>query len=254
MQWRRSFLAQHLEMMRRAVALVGGQSVLWEDRVPGADHRVTLNLRDDGRRSDRGGERVAMDDRRLGAIEADAHGVDKQVVGTKRELTDGLFHRALRGPVDVDLVDGGDVDSSYRPGQSVLADSWRKRLALLALKQLGITQAANAVAGIENHRGSNHWAEERSAADFVNAGDQLRACSPREFFVLQRALQLLQQAQLQSGLRNRLLARRLLRRFCSCCSGGGCQRGPPTTRTRLLNHEERACASPHAASACYNKS
>src|SRR5208283_3402768 len=227
MQRRWTFLPQHLQMVRRAVALVGGQSVLWEDRVPGADHRVSLDLRDDGRRSDRGGERVAMDDRRLGAIEADAHGVDQQVVGTKRQLADGFLHGALGGPVDVDLVDGGDVYSSYRPGERVLADSRRKRLALLTVEQLGIAQPANAVAGIENHRGGNHWAEERSAADFVHAGDQLCARSPRELFVLQRALQLLQQAQLESGLGNRFLIRRLLQRFLSGWFGGYCQNGLP---------------------------
>ena len=116
------FSRSTLEMLGRAVALVRGQPVFGIDRVPGADHRVPLDLRDDGGRGNRGRQRIAMDDRRLCALEVDAHGVDQQVVGEQRQLADRFFHRALRRPVDVDLVDGGDVDSGDRPRQRMLAN------------------------------------------------------------------------------------------------------------------------------------
>ncbi len=50
--------------------------------------------------------------------------------------------------------------------------------AALGGQELGIAQAADAVAGVENHGGSDHGAEQRSAANLVHAGNQARAGFP----------------------------------------------------------------------------
>ncbi len=101
--------------------------------------------------------------------------------GRSCNMRDGLFHGALRGPVDVDLVDGGDVNSGNGPGQRVLANARRQLLARLAVQQLGIAQPADAIAGIEDHGRGHHWPEQRSPADLIDARDQPGSRGPRHF-------------------------------------------------------------------------
>ena len=201
-----ALLAQRLQVVRRAVALVGRKPILREDRVPCGDHSVALDFGDDGSRGDRGRKGVSVDDGRLRAFEVYAHGVDQQVVGRKRELSDSHFHGAFRGPINVDLIDGGDVHRRDRPSQRVLANPRRQLFARFAVQQLGIAQPANAIARVEDYGRRDHGSEQRSPSDFIHARHELRARVPRQLFVLQRALEPLQQAQLQRGRGDRLVA------------------------------------------------
>src|SRR6516164_3937690 len=116
-----------------------------------------------------------MYDWRLHAFEVNVQRIDQQMVGTKRKFAYRLLHRALRSPVDIDLVDGRNVNRGNRPGQRVLANLWGKLLTLLAVQQLGVAQPANSIVRVENHCGGHDGAKERSPTDFVDTGNQLRA-------------------------------------------------------------------------------
>ena len=74
-------LTQGSEMMRRAVSLIGGQSVNGKHRVPLPDHAIALNLSQDRGRSDGCGKRVAVNDGPLRQIAVQPQRIDQQMVG-----------------------------------------------------------------------------------------------------------------------------------------------------------------------------
>ena len=103
--------------------------------------------------------------------------------GRGRELGDRLLHGALRGPVDVDLVNDCDVDRRDCISQAVFADARGELFARLTVEQLGVTQSAKPMVRFENHRCGRHRTEEASAAYFVHSGDELCARCPGQLLV-----------------------------------------------------------------------
>ncbi len=130
----------------------------------------------------------------LRQLAIDAHCVDQQMGGGWGQLFDCTQHGEPRCVINIDLIDARRVDRCNRPGDGPLANQQRQPLAALGWEQFRISQSTNPVGRIENYRRRHYRSEERSAADFVNAGNQRGALGPGELFKLERAAQLFQQS------------------------------------------------------------
>ncbi len=148
-------LAQGGQVARRAVAFIRRQSVDREDRVPFHDHAVALDLGQDGRSGDRGRQGIAVNDRLLRKVAVEAQRVHQQVVGSGIEAKHRFPHGQTRGLVNIDLIDAGGIDGRNRPGDGMLADSFRQNFAPFRRQQLGIAQTAYPIRRIEDHGGSD---------------------------------------------------------------------------------------------------
>ncbi len=181
--------------------LFDARPYIGKDRVPGGDHAVPFDLRNDGGGGDGGRERVAVNDRLLGKLAIESDGIDQKIARRRRKLLHGMKHRKARSLVDIDLIDAGGIHCGNGPGDGMLANQKREFFAALGREQFGIAQAANAVCRIvvliEDHGGSYYRAEQRSAADFIDSGNAFRARSPSPLFKLKSAAQFFQQAQLE---------------------------------------------------------
>jgi hypothetical protein len=209
MQRRGAVLPQGGEMVRSAISLVRCQAVHGKDRVPGGDHAVAFNLREDGGGGDRGRERVAVNDRLLREFGIEPDGIDQKIAGRRRQLLDGMEHGKARSLIDIDLIDAGGIHGGHGPGDAMLANSEREFLAAFGGNQFGITQATNAIGRIEDHGSGDDRAEQRSAANFVDSGNVVGARGPCPLLEIQSAAQFFQQAQLGGGGRQTVCVRRL---------------------------------------------
>src|ERR1700676_1832919 len=129
-------LAQGCEMVWRTVSLVRGQAIHGKDRVPGGDHAVTFDLRNDGGGGDGGRERVAMNDRSLGKLAIDSDCIDKKIARRWRQLLNRMQHGEARSLIDVDLIDASGIHGGDGPGDGMLANQERKFFAALGREQL----------------------------------------------------------------------------------------------------------------------
>ncbi len=188
-------LAQRGQVVWRAVSLIRCQSVHREDRVPGGDHAVPFDLGEDRGGGYRSGQRVTVDDRLLGKFTIEFYGIDEKMARRRRQLLDRMQHCEARSLINIDLIDAGGIDSGNGPGDGVLTNEGREFFATLGRKQFRIAQAANTVCGIENDGGGHNWAEQRSAADFIDSGNMPRARGPRSHLKFQSATQFFQKSQ-----------------------------------------------------------
>ena len=171
-------LLEGLAVLGRGVALVAGEAVLRELLVELAAERVAVDLGDDGGGGDGEAERVAVEEPGLLAGIVDVERVDDEVVGGDGELLAGEAHGEARGLVDVDAVDGLGVDGDDGEGEGHLADLAVELLAVLAVELLGVGEAhAREDADLfrKDDGGGDDGAEERAAADLVDAGDGAEA-------------------------------------------------------------------------------
>ena len=179
MQRRWSVLAQSREMAGRAVSLVRGEAVHGENRIPGGDHAVAFDFRDDRGGGDGTRERVAVNNRLLGKIAFESDRIDQKIACRWRQLLHRMQHGETRRVVDIDLIDAGGIHSGNGPGDGMLANQQREFFAALGRKQFRIAQAANAVCRvvifIEDHGGGDDRAEQRSTTDFIDSGNILCA-------------------------------------------------------------------------------
>jgi len=77
----------------------------------------------------------------------------------------------------------------------VVSNALGKHLAPPGQQQFGIAQTTHPIGGIENYRRRHDGAEQRPAADFVDARNVDRPGFPGLPLITQRAAQLLKQAQ-----------------------------------------------------------
>src|SRR5258708_22262473 len=108
-QRRRPALAESRKVLWRTVAFVRLEAVGGKDRVPFADHAVTLDFGKDGRGGDRHRQSIAVNDGMLRNIEIEFHGINEQVVRRGTELGHRLVHRNFRRLVNVDLINARGV-------------------------------------------------------------------------------------------------------------------------------------------------
>ena len=83
MQRRGAILAQRGDVMRSAVALVGGESVHGEHRVPLSDQPIAFDFSDDRCGGNRGRERVTVNYRTLRMFTVESQSVYEQVVWSR---------------------------------------------------------------------------------------------------------------------------------------------------------------------------
>src|SRR5258708_33906659 len=121
-------------------------------------------------------------------------------MGVGRKLQNGPGWCEQRGGIDVDLFKAGTVNRRDSISDGVLFDSFGQRLTRLLVNQLGVAQTADAVAGFKDHCTGDDGAKEAASADFVYAGDQGCARSPRQFFKACSALQPLEEPHLVRAL------------------------------------------------------
>ena len=136
-------------------------------------------------------KRIAVNDGTLGQVAIEAHRVHQKMIGLRIEKRNCVLHRHARRLVNIDLINPSGVHGSDGPDDCMFANALGKNFAAFCGQKLRVAQAANAIAGIEHDGCGDHRAEQRSAADFVHARHQLRARSPRQLFVFQRAAQTL---------------------------------------------------------------
>ncbi len=100
------------------------------------------------------------------------------MVGLEGEAGDGGEHGDARGLVDVDAVDGLGVDLGDGDGEGDAADAAVELFALFAGELFGVFEAG-AGEGVgafgQDDGGGDDGAEERAAADLVDAGDGAEA-------------------------------------------------------------------------------
>lgn len=116
-----------------------------------------------------------MNDFALWNFAIDLHGVDKKISRLRCQLLNGVQHRQARGMVNIDLVDAGGIHRGDGPRDGMFADADGEFFATFRGQEFRIAQTANAVGGIEDHSGRHDRAEERSAADLIDSGNQLCA-------------------------------------------------------------------------------
>ena len=115
---------------------------------------------------------------RAGQAGRDAVAVHQRVLGVRAQRVYGARHAGHRGVQDVEAVDLGGADEFQVPGQRPLADQRRQRLAARFAERLGIAQAFDGAARVQDHRGHGHRPGQRAAAGFVHAADAPRDHRP----------------------------------------------------------------------------
>jgi hypothetical protein len=121
------------------------------------------------------------------------------MVGFDGELHDGCEHGDASGLVDIDAVDGFDVDFGDGPGESFGADDAVHAFALIEVELLGVAEAAQTEVFREDDGGGDDGAEEGATTDFVNAGDQAGILLARLALVFCSAFEGLQEVHLAGG-------------------------------------------------------
>src|SRR5579863_914130 len=116
-----------------------------------------------------------------------------------------LQHRDSRSLIDVDLIDPGSIDGCNGPCNGVFADAFGQHFAPFREQQLGVTQASNAITGVEDDGGGNNRSEQGAAPDFVHARDQARPRLPGLLLKFHGAMQTFEQTKLGSRSRDRFL-------------------------------------------------
>src|SRR4029077_20009455 len=124
MQWRWAMFAQSCEMFGRAIAFVRTEAVRREDWIPLADHAVTVDLGQYRCGGDGSGECVAVNDGLLWHLAIEAHGIDKEIIGSWAELRDCVVHGKPRRMIDVDLIDARGIDRCNRPYHGMFSDAF----------------------------------------------------------------------------------------------------------------------------------
>ena len=140
--------AQCRQVLGRAVALVGGKTVLRVLLVQVLQQPVAVHLGQDGRGGDRRHQRVAIDDglgqhvqrRQPVAVHQHLHRLQAQAL-------DRALHRQHGGLQDVEPVDFLDAGLRNRAAQGLCADLVVQLFALQRRQHLGIGQAPDAAGG-----------------------------------------------------------------------------------------------------------
>src|SRR5207237_8699009 len=126
-------------------------------------------------------------------------------VGGGVQLCDGFLHGYSRCVIDVNLINAGSIHRGNGPRYGVLAYAFRQNFTAVCEQEFRIAQATNAVSRIQYDRGCNDWSKQRPTADFIYTGHQRCAGTPRQLFVLESAMETLQQAQLHRRCRKLFL-------------------------------------------------
>ena len=138
-----------------------------------------------------------MNDRLLGKLAIESDCIDQKIARRRRQLLNRTQHGEARSLVNIDLIDAGGIDGGNGPSDAMPANQEREFFAAFGRKQLGIAQPANAVCRvvvlIEDHGSRYDGAEQRSTADFIDSGNELRARSPSPLFKFKSAAQLFQE-------------------------------------------------------------
>jgi hypothetical protein len=82
---------------------------------------------------------------------------------------------------DIERIDFRDIGPTDSPSQAMTADLFEQALPLPLAKLLGITNASDRVARVENDRSGDHVSGQRAPPGLVDTGDQVTG--PRQQFV-----------------------------------------------------------------------
>lgn len=132
-----------IEMFRGGVTLVQGEPVA-RIKLVELDHQtVAGDFGEDTRGGDRGTEGVALDHRRLGAVEQRRwESVEEDVLGGWNQGVEGATHGFVGGAEDVDGIDGLSIEADDLPVQiGVVGELGEKALTVGGGKLFGIVQA-----------------------------------------------------------------------------------------------------------------
>src|SRR5688572_10094309 len=167
---------QARQVVHRGITLVPLESVVRTQHGHAGHESVPGCLREDRRCTDLADERIALDDRFKAAAKAQ-HGAVRATVavhadahGRDREAEERSPHREQRGLQDIQYVNLGGIDPANGPGARHAADSRSQPLALRRRELLGVPQAGNRPAWVQDHGCRYDRPGQRSPAGFVDAG------------------------------------------------------------------------------------
>src|SRR5277367_3896592 len=115
------------------------------------------------------------------------------------QLPNGVQHGQTRGLIDIDLIDARGINGGDGPGNATFTNEEIQLFSALGGKEFRIAQTSNAacdiVVRVKDDRRSYYGTEERSAADFIDSGDELCTGSPCALFKFQGATEFFQKTQ-----------------------------------------------------------
>ena len=131
---------------------------------------VAHGLGDDRRGADRRFPGITIDDGAGGAGHRlrQLVAVDERVRRHERKARQRALHSEHRRAEDVVAVDLVDLDRDDRKCERTASDQHGEPIALVLAEHLGIGEADDGLAWIEDHRGDDDGSGERSAAGFVD--------------------------------------------------------------------------------------
>src|SRR5258708_34600627 len=97
--------------------------------------------------------------------------LDERSIEDERESLQHRVHRLTARLIDVPRVNALRIVLRNRPCQPVFAEALRQLPAALRRNLLGIIEPHNAALGVQDHRGGNHWPEQRATPGLVQAGN-----------------------------------------------------------------------------------
>ena len=166
---------QRRQVSRRAVALVGRETVIGVPRMQLFAHPVARHFRQDRCRRDRAHQGVAANDGRYRTTQRrHAITVDHHTVRQQPQSFDGAAHRQHRCLQDVEHVDLFDAGTGHAATQGPCANQLVQRLAPPRREQLGVGQATDRLQLVEDHCRGHHRPGQWAAPGFVDTGDQAR--------------------------------------------------------------------------------
>ena len=163
--------AQCFEMVRRGVTFVAREPVLRINSVPLPHACVAVRFSQDGRGSDGNAARVSFDQGLLLDEHIELHGIDEEVVWRNGELLKRGSHGLARSLINIPGINALRVDFGDGPGEGVFANAFAKLGAAFSSEFFRVVETDDAALGVENHRGGNNGAKQRTAPGVVKAGD-----------------------------------------------------------------------------------
>ena len=162
-------------MFRRRIALVLGEAIAWMDGVELAHQAVARGLGEDRGGADGCLTCVTADDRTCwtGQGLGQAVAVDQGEGGRNRQRDQCTGHADQGCAEDIEAFDFIDIHGDHRPRQRACADARGEILALRFTEDFRIGEAGNGATRVEDDRGNDDGAGQRSATGFIDAGDEV---------------------------------------------------------------------------------
>jgi hypothetical protein len=177
------------EMGLSAVTFMLAEAILRKIGTEVTHHSVTGNFRDHTGSGDSKAEAIAIDNSGLGNWKRN-HGqaINQHVLGRAGERCDGLAHRSVRGPQNINAVDFLGIDNTNRPTEVGVRDQLVINFFAQVRRELfGIVQAPVPEFFRKNDGGGYNRTRQSAAASLIDPGNTSDANGAELFLVTKSA-------------------------------------------------------------------